>query len=402
MDDKFELTQGKLIVLKNNKGKFYGEVEFSGKKMTVPQIYEFSDDTLNNRDCEIERNNGQIQRILLNGTELPRKPSNGLARGTNQQIRWQDRPVQQSGRSGRTGGQIFTGQKQNAAASVPVGQVKQSVNHYNVKKSKLPKDTWQIISENIDNYALKLNKYAFYDNDKKFIFYKSIKENEIIFNNPDFSGIDFDALSKRHKLLLDKLGLVISATEMQTQWRLVVGLGEESVYETSMALHPVYGFPYIPGSALKGITRSFVINEVFDCNEDLALQDDGFDLIFGSPKNSAKGNLQGAVRFFDVFPLQEPVIEPDIMNPHYSDYYTGTSNNKPPGDYYNPVPVYFLTVKDTKFAFYLGIREKDNGPIIKGELAGKPPLQIAGELMQKALIWQGMGAKTAVGYGYFT
>ncbi len=33
---------------------------------------------------------------------------------------------------------------------------------------------------------------------------------------------------------------------MRTKSRLVVGLGDESVYETSIRLHRNYGVPYIP------------------------------------------------------------------------------------------------------------------------------------------------------------
>jgi hypothetical protein len=39
--------------------------------------------------------------------------------------------------------------------------------------------------------------------------------------------------------------------------RMIVGLGDESVLETSIALHHTYGVPYIPGSALKGLASSY-------------------------------------------------------------------------------------------------------------------------------------------------
>jgi len=38
--------------------------------------------------------------------------------------------------------------------------------------------------------------------------------------------------------------------------RMIVGLGDESVLETSIMLHHTYGVPYIPGSALKGLAAS--------------------------------------------------------------------------------------------------------------------------------------------------
>ena len=45
--------------------------------------------------------------------------------------------------------------------------------------------------------------------------------------------------------------------------------------------------------------------------------------------------MQGRGHFYDAFPLSEPVMEVDLMNCHYGDYYT-SAGSKPPGDYYNP------------------------------------------------------------------
>jgi len=50
--------------------------------------------------------------------------------------------------------------------------------------------------------------------------------------------------------------------DLQTTSRLVVGLGSESVLETAITLHRIYGFPVIPGSALKGLTRSWALLEL--------------------------------------------------------------------------------------------------------------------------------------------
>jgi len=43
---------------------------------------------------------------------------------------------------------------------------------------------------------------------------------------------------------------------------LVVGLGAESVLETSLTLHRIYGYPIIPGSALKGLARTLALLEL--------------------------------------------------------------------------------------------------------------------------------------------
>ncbi len=170
---------------------------------------------------------------------------------------------------------------------------------------------------------------------------------------------------------------------------MVIGLGNESVYETSMTLHHIYGIPYIPGQAIKGVVRNYIITERFNQSEEEALGEEWFCMMFGSSDH------KGKVICFDALPLETPKIEPDVMNVHYPDYY---GDNKPPADYQNPKPIYFLTVKDTKFEFIIGIKEEDNVEI--DEFSGKSIIEIAEEYLTKALGVHGIGAKTAVGYGY--
>src|SRR5712692_11262510 len=49
--------------------------------------------------------------------------------------------------------------------------------------------------------------------------------------------------------------------EASLDWRMVIGLGGETVLETDITLHHLYGIPFIPGSALKGLTRAYVAEE---------------------------------------------------------------------------------------------------------------------------------------------
>jgi CRISPR-associated protein Cmr6 len=157
---------------------------------------------------------------------------------------------------------------------------------------------------------------------------------------------------------------------------------------------------YIPGSAVKGIVRSWIITELF-CEEGAegaekrAIDDEGFRAIFGTPEEAGK------VRFFDAYPISQPEIETDIMNPHFGEYYGDQTGKKPPADYLTPVPIPFLTVKDTAFRFVLGIRESENSLIRESSLLerSRPLLDFAEQWLKKALSEHGIGAKTAVGYG---
>lgn len=259
----------------------------------------------------------------------------------------------------------------------------------------------------IDNFSLKLNKAARFE-ETKFSFFKA-NRNEVEYEPIAFFGdINFDSIAVRQKNSVEAMNLDIKYFEAKIDWRLVVGLGNESVYETSMTLHHIYGIPYIPASAVKGVVRSCVITEGFD-NEIKAIKDAGFCDIFGCPRIFEGENSyynedrQGKVRFFDVYALSKPNIKVDIMNPHYSDYYMEKQVHGvplPPADYLSPVPVNFLTVENALFQFMLGIRKDDNKSICSGIFTGKTPLDIINISLKEALTKHGIGAKTAVGYGY--
>lgn len=280
----------------------------------------------------------------------------------------------------------------------------------------LPEDTASVVEpEEIENFALKFSKYpVFYE--KKFIFYKRDRKKEL-YNitkklniKPDF----VKSILTRHKnSIISLLGNEkITSFISSTLTRIIIGLGHESVYEVGLTLHYIYGIPYIPGQALKGVTRSYIINEFFNQDEKLALRDTIFRIIFGSPKESLLEEQQGAIIFFDAFPT-EVKLEVDVMNPHYGKYYSEKGKvEAPPADYLNPVPIYFLTLsKQTKFEFIVGakkiikvgeIDKKLESPL-RADLESHTPVHIlVSKFLKKAISEQGIGAKTAVGYGYFS
>jgi len=159
------------------------------------------------------------------------------------------------------------------------------------------------------------------------------------------------------------------------------------------------------------VVKSHIITEVFGKDEngqiDLknaekqALNDQGFCDIFGCPKKSFYNeSRQGKIIFFDAFPLCEPQVKADVMNPHYGPYYSDSLNKVPPADYHNPKPIFFLTVENTEFKFIVGINENYNIVIQEGLFEGKQPLEVTYEYIKKALSEHGIGAKTAAGYGY--
>ncbi len=249
------------------------------------------------------------------------------------------------------------------------------------------------------NYALKVNKRDLSDNEGKFKYYFEKKAiNGCEFN---FDHTQIDMLNCRRERMFKSLNHPYTSFTGSPDWRLVVGLGNPSVYETSITLHHIYGFPYIPGSALKGITSHWAAREVYqDDTKEMkkALKEDMFRAVFGNLKEHGHEANKGFVTFHDALPIEPPTPAPDIMTPHYGDYY---GKKVPPGDYLDPNRISFLTVKEGKFRFYLTIENRENTLPDTGDLCPDNVLKTAKEWLIAALQMGGVGAKSAVGYGYF-
>lgn len=173
----------------------------------------------------------------------------------------------------------------------------------------------------------------------------------------------------------------------------ITGIGESHPHEVSMVFDHNLGIPYIPASGIKGIVR-FVhtLALIPEAYENGAVDEKGFfddedtwtlvPMMFGTQKK------RGRVVFLDAYPEKVPDLHIDIMNPHYGPYY---SDGMPPADHHhNPTPIKFLTIaKGTSFIFRAVAEKKENLP---------ERVKIA---FVKALAEEGVGAKTAVGYGRF-
>ncbi|MEJ5200747.1 MAG: type III-B CRISPR module RAMP protein Cmr6 [Anaerolineales bacterium] len=206
---------------------------------------------------------------------------------------------------------------------------------------------------------------------------------------------------------------------MKTDWRFIPGLGRKSALEIGFSFHR-YGFPFLPGSSVKGLARAWALYELaytlrleasrLDAldkllekePEEFEKERDKFNLTSQDALKMAKdfraifGTLDqaGAVVFFDAIPAEQAFpLDIDIMTPHYGSYYQGKSA---PTDSESPNPVTFLTVPAGKtFWFAIGGRKGVKAP----ELEKLLPL--ARRWLENALVELGAGAKTAAGYGYF-
>ncbi len=205
-------------------------------------------------------------------------------------------------------------------------------------------------------------------------------------------------------------GVVLEAT---LRSRLLVGLGASHVLETGLTLDRTSGAPIIPGSAVKGLTRTYALFEIAKGlgikleppreNRKTSLQQ--LDERLSDSKTEAQSEIEetfraifgttaaaGAVIFMSgVYAGDKaPQFVSDVMTPHFGDYYQGS---RPPADNLDPNPIHFLAI-ERKQVFWFGLA---------------PRYPDATGLLDKVYEWLvggltrlGAGGKTAAGYGYFS
>ena len=170
-------------------------------------------------------------------------------------------------------------------------------------------------------------------------------------------------------------------------------------------LHPVYGFACLPGSGLKGMARSYAETVWLASQADGSVAWERIRAVFGwtagsekdktwrpSDVEDAAGTQAGAVVFHDAWPTTWPRLQPDIVNNHHTDYYDGKDD---PGDWEEPVPVYFLSVA-AGAVFDFAVSPRAGRDDTDTDLTA-----LALEWLQAALVHEGAGAKTNAGYGRF-
>ena len=238
-----------------------------------------------------------------------------------------------------------------------------------------------------DNLSLLLDRYVGYKDglnfkeEQKVEFFKNLANNCPL--TKDLVRANYQRWQHMVKSLPHSQTFIASP-----EWRMVVGLGQSSILETSMTCDRITGIPIIPGSALKGLAASYaMLCELEKATRDDAETDPKFKAIFGTQGET------GSVIFLDAVPTQLPKLEVDIMNNHHPDYYSDNTGQTPPAPWDSPNPVYFLTLgQESKFAFAVASRD--------GQEKKQVLVEQAFEWLRCGLSELGIGAKTAAGYGY--
>jgi len=176
---------------------------------------------------------------------------------------------------------------------------------------------------------------------------------------------------------------------VKTTGRMIVGLGDESVIETSIRLHHTYGVPYIPGSALKGLAAycaRMQDNAIWgkfepdqkDPQKRSFFPSDVYRTLFGDT------DAEGYIRFFDALIVvsdRHPLAQ-DIITVHHPGYYRG--DDVAPADWDNPTPIPFISASGTFLIALAGPKEWT---------------LVAKKMLEYGLKTYGIGAKTSSGYG---
>ncbi len=215
-----------------------------------------------------------------------------------------------------------------------------------------------------------------------------------------------------------------STFTMRAQGRIIVGLGNKGPLEFGITLHHTTGLPIIPGSALKGLCRTYALLRIAEelgiapsakpqekkagvlaCLDAALAVPDGderkralatleqalrredqrvavteerlqasrearlFRACFGSQAESGACIFHEAVLVPDSVRASEPLFDLDVMTPHFKNYYDDHGKGgAAPHDGDKPTPIVFLTVRSgTRFAFAVGQRRLATEPEVVGQ-----------------------------------
>lgn len=260
-------------------------------------------------------------------------------------------------------------------------------------------------------FQVNRNSWKFNSEEKRTLFLEFARVANEFYSSSDSPWREWSQRQKDLAISWDDAGKTTRVFTARPRWRWISGLGNETILETGITLHHVYGVPYFPGSALKGLTDAYVskglasqtILQKLEAMPDhkllsnangTSVQEKWLRLLFGQESRDDKKSMSGEIVFMDAVlacaETNAPRLVVDIMTPHFPRYYRGEVNV--PLEEEDPTPIPFLAVEDGDYAITVAARSRNTPPEL---------VDVAAELCQAALQDMGIGGKTAKGYGYF-
>ncbi len=181
----------------------------------------------------------------------------------------------------------------------------------------------------------------------------------------------------------------------KSDWRWVSGLGYAHPSENGLNWHRSLAVPFIPGSTVKGLLRAWLEQQE---NPDLKRLKQWFGSETKNQEGSGDSDTQqaGELIFFDALPTEPVELKVDVMTPHTGDWLTETKPNEKiaaPADWHDPIPIFFLSCKQTAFNFAIGKMPNAGENLDMDEVW---------QNLSAALDYMGIGAKTGTGYGFMS
>jgi len=283
----------------------------------------------------------------------------------------------------------------------------------------------QNASESFDmgNFSLWFNKLIPLNNENKCkpCDHKGNDKEAVQYYKTKYDGIKRNStlkkiLEKKHSDQMHfcknygEAGYEIVVFQAELKSPLITGIGQSHPNEAGMVFDHTIGIPYIPASSIKGVVRfahtlglinsnnsaEFIKSDkkgeyIDEMNKKTMIPD-----LFGGDLEKKKNGkkeiekLRGKIIFLDAYSGNVPDLHVDIMNPHYGDYFSDEKGETPPADYLDPTPIKFLTVKPGTTFIFRALFPKNSD--LKDHVI---------KAYERALSVEGVGAKTAVGYGRF-
>lgn len=212
----------------------------------------------------------------------------------------------------------------------------------------------------------------------------------------------FEAVMKA----LKEAGYCYVGLVFRSESRIIVGHSEgilSTIFEVGQVFDYVRGLPIIPGSSLKGLTRSFLSRRCDDLGDDRFKEECSglVKKLFGYSDETASVSK---LVFFDAYPVgvdgAKSLILADVITPHY--YVGGQPVKNELGA--EPKPVLHVSVSPgTLFGVVIALRDREAVDLLArlGELLGMPKngLVALALAVSAAVKLEGVGARTTKGYG---
>lgn len=184
----------------------------------------------------------------------------------------------------------------------------------------------------------------------------------------------------------------VELIEVKSTTPLLLGTGNANLHEAGVQLLHPWGVPYLPGSAIKGALSSWLAKNggeawKADHLHKSALQTEIFGGIFN--KNAYAGSVLFGDAWYD--PEKSGAgnwFIRDIITVHHKNYYGQIGNHPFPHGMEDPNPVPISPLR-SGLVFHIVLQGPD------------PVRDFLKQVLEDLLTHQGLGSKTAVGYGRF-